>query len=116
QLEAIVGAENRIQLIAEDIVEHFEARQSVMQGKAMIVGMSRRICVALHDAIVKLRPDWYSLDDDKGQIKVVMTGSAKDTEWQEHIRTKKRRKALANRMKDPKDPLQLVIVRDMWLT
>lgn len=116
QLEAIVGSENRIQLIAEDIVEHFEQRQKVMQGKAMIVGMSRRICVALHDAIIKLRPDWYSPDDNKGQIKVVMTGSAQDTDWQEHIRTKKRRKELANRMKDPKDPLQLVIVRDMWLT
>lgn len=116
QLESIVGSENRIQLIAEDIIEHFEARQEVMQGKAMIVGMSRRICVALHDAIVKLRPDWYSPGDDKGQIKVIMTGSAKDTEWQEHIRTKKRRKALGNRMKDPKDPLRLVIVRDMWLT
>ena len=116
QLEAIVGAENRIQLIAEDIVQHFEARQKVMQGKGMIVGMSRRICVALHDAIAKLRPEWYSPDDDKGEIKVVMTGSAKDTDWQEHIRTKKRRKDLGTRMKDPKDPLRLVIVRDMWLT
>ncbi len=116
QLEAIVGADSRIDLIAQDIIDHFEARQEVMQGKAMVVGMSRRICVALHDAIVKLRPDWHSPDDDKGQIKVVMTGSATDTDWQEHIRTKKRRKALALRMKDPKDPLQVVIVRDMWLT
>ena len=116
QLEAIIGADSRVDLIAQDLIEHFEARQLVMQGKAMVVGMSRRICVALHDAIVKLRPDWHSPDDDKGQIKVVMTGSAKDTDWQEHIRTKKRRKALALRMKDPKDPLQMVIVRDMWLT
>ena len=116
QLEAIVGADSRIDLIAQDLIDHFESRQDVMQGKAMVVGMSRRICVALHDAIVKIRPDWHSPDDDKGQIKVVMTGSAIDTDWQEHIRSKKRRKALALRMKDPKDPLQMVIVRDMWLT
>ncbi|MEA1943796.1 MAG: type I restriction endonuclease subunit R [Euryarchaeota archaeon] len=117
RLEAIVGSERRIQSIARDIVDHFENRLEALDGKGMIVCMSRRICVRLHDEIVKLRPEWYHKDDDKGFIKVVMTGSAGDPlEWQEHIRTKQRRKALGERMKDPADPLKLVIVRDMWLT
>ncbi len=115
--EKMVGTEKRIGLIAKDIVSHFEQRLDVMDGKGMIVCMSRRICVDLHDAIVKLRPQWYNDDDKKGFIKVVMTGSAGDPpEWQEHIRNKKKREDLANRMKDAKSPLKLVIVRDMWLT
>jgi len=115
--EKMVGTEKRIGLIAKDIVSHFEQRLDTMDGKGMIVCMSRRICVDLHDAIVKLRPQWYSDDDKKGFIKVVMTGSAGDPpEWQEHIRNKKKREELANRMKDAKSPLRLVIVRDMWLT
>jgi len=115
--EKMVGTEKRIGLIAKDIVSHFEQRLDVMDGKGMIVCMSRRICVDLHDAIVKLRPQWYSDDVKKGFIKVVMTGSAGDPpEWQEHIRNKKKREELATRMKDAKSPLKLVIVRDMWLT
>jgi len=115
--EKMVGTEKRIGLIAKDIVNHFEQRLDAMDGKGMIVCMSRRICVDLHDAIVKLRPQWYSDDDKKGFIKVVMTGSAGDPpEWQEHIRNKKKREDLANWMKDAKSPLKLVIVRDMWLT
>lgn len=117
RLEALVGAENRITLVAKDIVEHFERRQEIMDGKAMIVCMSRRICIDLYNAIVKLRPDWHHVDDDKGAIKVVMTGSAADgAHWQQHIRSKARRKELAKRFKDPTDPLKLTIVRDMWLT
>lgn len=116
-LEAIVGAEQRIRQVAEDIVAHFEDRQSAMEGKAMVVAMSRRICMALHDAIVELRPEWYHDDDDKGAIKVVMTGNASEgPEIAKHARNKVRRDALAKRFKDPKDPLKLVIVRDMWLT
>ncbi len=116
-IEALVGADKRIQLVAEDLVSHFESRQAVMQGKGMVVAMSRRICVALYDAITTLRPDWHSDEDDKGRIKVVMSGTATDEpEWQRHIRTKKERDALAKRFKDPKDELELVIVRDMWLT
>lgn len=117
RVEAVVGSPNRIKIIARDIVEHWEARSSVMDGKAMIVAMSRRIAIELHNEIVKLRPEWYSKDDDKGIIKVIMTGSAADGAlWQEHIRNKERRQNLAERMKDPKDPLKIVIVRDMWLT
>jgi type I restriction enzyme R subunit len=116
-LEKIVGAEKRIALIADDLVKHWEARLEAMDGKAMIVCMSRRICIDLYEAIRKLRPDWHHADDDKGVIKIVMTGSASDApEWQQHIRNKTRREALANRFKDPKDPFTLVIVRDMWLT
>jgi type I restriction enzyme R subunit len=122
-LEAVVGAEKRIGLIAEDLVKHWEARQEAMEtqvpygGKAMIVCMSRRICVELHNAIVKLRPQWNHAPDDQGVIKIVMTGSASDAlEWQEHIRNKPRREALAKRFKNPKDPLKIVLVRDMWLT
>ena len=117
QLEALVGTEKRLKLIAEDIVKHFEERFSAMDGKAMIVCMSRRICVELYKAIVSIRPDWHHEDDDKGMIKIVMTGSASDPpDWQAHIRNKVRREELANRFKDPKDPLKVVIVRDMWLT
>ena len=116
-LEALVGTEKRVQLIARDIVGHFEKRAGVMDGKGMIVCMSRRICVELYQAIVALRPAWASDDDALGAIKVVMTGSASDPlTWQPHIRNKLRREALANRFKDPHDGLKLVIVRDMWLT
>jgi type I restriction enzyme R subunit len=117
QLEAIVGSEKRVNLVAQDIVSHFEQRLEAMDGKAMIVCMSRRICVELYRAIIKLRPDWLHEDDEKGMIKVVMTGSASDPlDWQQHIRNKPRREALANRFRDPKDPFKVVIVRDMWLT
>jgi type I restriction enzyme R subunit len=122
QLEALVGAEKRVRLIAEDLVKHFEGRLEAMDGKAMIVGMSRRICVELYNAITAIRPDWkqdhqndrdHHHDDDEDDkrndnlisIKIVMTGSASDpVEWQEHIRTKARRETLAKRFKDPEDP------------
>lgn len=117
QLEALVGTEKRLKLIADDLVKHFEARLAAMDGKAMIVCMSRRICVELYKAIVSIRPDWHHEDDDKGMIKIVMTGSASDPlEWQAHIRNKVRREELAQRFKDPNDPFKIVIVRDMWLT
>ena len=117
QLEAIVGAEKRLRLVAQDIVEHFEQRLDALEGKAMVVCMSRRIAVELYREIVKLRPDWHHEDDDQGAIKVVMTGSAADPfDWQPHIRTKPRREALANRFRDPNNPFRIVIVRDMWLT
>ena len=116
QLEAIVGAEKRVNLIAEDIVAHFERRLEAMDGKAMVVCMSRRICVDLYRALVRLRPDWHHEDDDKGSLKVVMTGAADDPpDWQLHIRNKPRREALANRFRAT-DPLRIVLVRDMWLT
>lgn len=112
-----MGAESRVKEIAADLVEHFEGRLEAMPGKAMIVTMSRRICVDLYNAIVSLRPEWHHKDDDKGQIKVVMTGSASDDiSMQPHIRNKQRRDELAKRYKDPNDPFKLVIVRDMWLT
>ena len=117
RLEAIVGAKERLQLIARDITDHFEQRLEAIDGKAMIVCMSRRICVELYQEIVRLRPDWHDEDDDKGTIKVVMTGSASDPiEWQGHIRNKPRRGILADRFRDSHDPLEVVIVRDMWLT
>jgi type I restriction enzyme R subunit len=117
QQEAIVGSEKRLQQVAADIVKHFEQRSEVFDGKGMIVNMSRRICVALHNEIIKIRPEWYNGDDDKGVIKVIMTGSSSDPlDWQEHIRNKPRRKAIGDRLRDPKDPLKLVLVRDMWLT
>lgn len=117
RLEAIVGNPNRLQKIAEDLVYHFEQRNAVLDGKAMIVCMSRRICVELYDAIIKIRPLWHSDDDDKGTIKVIMTGSSTDAlNMQSHIRSKSRRKAIGDRLKNPTDPLKLVIVRDMWLT
>ncbi len=117
QLEAVVGAEKRLVLIARDIVEHFEKRLEALDGKAMIVWMSRRIAVALYREIARLRPTWYTDADEVGAMKIVMTGSASDpTDWQPHIRNKARREALANRFRDPRDPFKLVIVRDMWLT
>jgi type I restriction enzyme, R subunit len=117
QLEAVVGSDSRIKLIAGDFVEHFENRLSAMDGKAMIVAMSRRIAVALYREIVALRPEWHSDDDEKGALKIVMTGSASDPiEWQGHIRSKQRREDLANRFRDAADPFRIVIVRDMWLT
>jgi len=117
QREAVVGADKRLALVARDIVEHFEKRLEAMDGKAMVVCMSRRICVELHREIVKLRPAWDGADDEQGAIKVVMTGSASDpADWQPHIRNKPRREALANRFREPKDPFKLVLVRDMWLT
>ena len=117
QLEKIVGTEERIALIAQDIVEHFEGRLEAMDGKAMIVCMSRRICVELYEAIARIRPQWHQQNDNQGIMKVVMTGAASDpVEWQQHVRTKGRRKELANRFRNPDDPFQIVVVRDMWLT
>lgn len=117
QLEALVGSEKRIKLIARDIVKHYEDRISALEGKAMIVCMSRRICVDLYRAIAEIRPHWCYSDDEKGNLKIVMTGAASDPlDWQEHIRNKPKREALAKRFKDPKDPFRIVIVRDMWLT
>ena len=117
RLERMVGNDKRIGLVAKDIVTHFETRLQAMDGKGMIVCMSRRICVDLYDGIIKLRPKWQSEDDDKGVIKVVMTGSASDPErFYPHVRNKSRREAIKKRLKDPKDPLKLVIIRDMWLT
>jgi type I restriction enzyme R subunit len=117
RLEAIVGNPQRLALIARDIVNHFESREQVFDSKAMIVCMSRRICVELYTEIVKLKPEWHSDDDADGIIKVVMTGSSSDPlEFQPHVRNKPRRKALADRLKDPTDKLKIAIVRDMWLT
>ncbi len=117
QLEAIVGSPRRLELLAQDIVNHFEQRLETLDGKGMIVCMSRRIAVELYREIVRLRPEWEEPDDERGQIKIVMTGSAADpADWQPHIRDKRRREALANRFRDPSDPFKLVIVRDMWLT
>ncbi|MEE4212199.1 MAG: type I restriction endonuclease subunit R [Parvularcula sp.] len=117
QLEAVVGADRRLELVARDIVEHFEKRLEVMDGKGMVVCMSRRIAVELYREISKLRPEWHDEADEAGALKVVMTGSASDPlDWQGHIRNKPRREALANRFRNPKDPFRLVIVRDMWLT
>jgi len=117
RLEAMIGSEKRIKLIAKDVVEHFENRLGAMDGKGMFVSMSRRIAVELFEEIIKLRPQWYSDDIDRGFIKVVMTGAASDPEkYRKHIHTKEERDVLANRMRDPKDELKLVIVRDMWLT
>ncbi|MBG4836085.1 type I restriction endonuclease subunit R [Pseudomonas aeruginosa] len=116
-VEALVGSDKRLALVAKDMVAHFEDRVAALDGKAMVVCMSRRICVKLYDEIVKLRPDWHSADDNAGAIKIVMTGAASDPqEWQQHIGNKARRDLLAKRARDPKDPLKLVIVRDMWLT
>jgi len=116
-LEAVVGSEKRLRLIAADLVEHFENRLAAMDGKAMVVAMSRRIAVALYEEIARLRPEWAVDDDESGVLKVVMTGSASDPgNWQPHIRNKPRREALANRFRDSRDPFRIVIVRDMWLT
>lgn len=117
RLEAIVGAEDRLDLIAHDIVEHWEKRRETMLGKAMLVAMSRRIAVRLYEKMVQLRPDWHSDDPMAGRIKVVMTGSAADPPaYQPHLHSKDVRRDLKARAKDPDDPLELVIVRDMWLT
>ena len=116
-LEKLVGAKERIEEIAADLVQHFENRTSVIEGKAMIVGMSRDICARLYEAIVALRPGWHDADIEKGAIKVVMTGSASEkAELQPHLTTKRQKKRLEKRFKNPSDPLRLVIVRDMWLT
>ncbi|UTT42575.1 type I restriction endonuclease subunit R [Exiguobacterium aurantiacum] len=117
RLEALVGAEQRLQKLAADTVYHFESRQDAMFGKSMIVVMSRRIAIDLYQEIIKLRPEWHSDDDKKGVIKIVMTGTSSDPEhWQPFIGNKKRRDSLARRMKDVNDELKIVIVRDMWLT
>src|SRR5664280_1447517 len=117
RVEAIVGASKRVGEVAADIVEHWEKRRGVLDGKALIVCMSRRICVDLYDAIVKLRPDWHAADDAAGKIKVVITGSAADgPEFARHVRSKQARRELKERAKNPDDELELVIVRDMWLT
>lgn len=116
-VEALVGSRKRIRQIAADLVRHLEARIEALDGKAMAVCMSRRICVELYDEIVALRPNWHSDDDTRGAVKIVMTGDASDPlPWQKHIGNKKRRDLLAKRARDPADPLKLVIVRDMWLT
>lgn len=117
RVEAVVGAEKRVAAVAQDIVRHWEQRRTAEIGKGLIVCMSRRICVDLYDQIVKLRPEWHSDDDRTGKIKVVITGSASDgPELNRHVRSKERLAALKHRAKDPDDPLELVIVRDMWLT
>lgn len=117
RLEAIVGADERLELIARDIVEHWERRRSSLRGKGMIVTMSRRIAVALYEKITALRPDWHNEDPAKGKVKVVMTGSASDpSEYQPHLHSKDVRKELKARAKNAQDSLELVIVRDMWLT
>ncbi|HEY5610213.1 MAG TPA: type I restriction endonuclease subunit R, partial [Thermoanaerobaculia bacterium] len=116
-LEKIVGSEKRLRLIADDFVNHWESRLAVMNGKAMIVCMSRRICIELYNQIVKLRPEWHSEDDNAGTIKVVMTGSADEgPEFARHARNKKRREDLATRFKKTDSGFDIVIVRDMWLT
>jgi type I restriction enzyme R subunit len=117
QLEAMVGTPRRVSLLANDLVSHFEKRLETLEGKAMAVCMSRRICVDLFNEIAKLRPSWVDSDDLRGSMKVVMTGSAHDPpEWQAHIRNKPKREALAKRFRDPHDPFKIVLVRDMWLT
>jgi type I restriction enzyme R subunit len=117
QLEGVVGTSKRLAQVAEDLVRHWEGRLEAMDGKAMVVCMSRRICVDLYAEIAKLRPEWHSDDDAAGAMKVVMTGSNTDpVAWQPHIRNKPRREALARRFRDPEDPFKVVIVRDMWLT
>ena len=117
QLAAVVGAEKRLALVARDVVEHFERRQEALDGKAMVVCMSRRICIDLYRELARLRPGWHDAYDAAGALKVVMTGAASDPpDWQPHIRNKARREALARRFRDPGDPFRMVLVRDMWLT
>jgi len=117
QLEAVAGTRKRLELVAQDLLQHWERRRAKLPGKAMIVCMSRRICVELYDELVKLRPEWDSDADGEGTIKVIMTGSATDpAPWQTHIRNSARRKELGDRFKDPDDPFEIVLVRDMWLT
>ncbi|MDO5056484.1 MAG: type I restriction endonuclease subunit R [Lautropia sp.] len=116
-LEALVGSERRLAKVAIDLVTHFETRVAALDGKAMVACMSRRICVRLYDEIVRLRPDWHSDSDSEGAVKIVMTGTASDPPaWQQHVGNQARRDLLARRARDPKDPLKIVIVRDMWLT
>jgi type I restriction enzyme, R subunit len=116
-LERLVGDNTRIKQVAKDIVEHFSQRQEIMSGKGMIVCMSRRICIDLFNEIIKIKPEWYSKEDKKGYLKVIMTGSATDkAEWQEHIRNKQRRREIGDEFKKPESEIKLVIVRDMWLT
>ncbi len=117
RLEAMVGSDKRISLVAKDLVEHFEKRLSSIDGKGMIVAMSRRIAIELYNEIIKLRPEWHSDSETKGILKVIVTGSAADPlNFQPHIRSKHELDAIALRMKDPNDELKLVIVCDMWLT
>ncbi len=117
QVEALVGADNRLDAVVADILKHFNARIEAIDGKAMIVCMSRRICMEVYNRIVATRPEWHGDTDDTGEVKVVMTGSTSDpSEMQPHIRSKTKQEAIRNRYKDPVDPLKLVIVRDMWLT
>jgi type I restriction enzyme R subunit len=117
KIAALVGTPKRLNLVAKDLVGHFEKRLETLEGKAMVVCMSRRICVDLFNEIANIRPQWVDSDDLRGSLKVVMTGSAHDPpEWQQHIRNKPKREELAKRFRDPKDPFKLVIVRDMWLT
>ena len=117
RMEAIVGSQTRIKRVAKDLVNHFEERLDALDGKGMVVCMSRRICIELYQEIIKLRPEWHHDDDDQGLVKVVMTGSATDPlDWQPHIRNKPRRKHLGDVFKDPQSPFKLAIVRDMWLT
>ncbi|MEJ8850460.1 type I restriction endonuclease subunit R [Variovorax rhizosphaerae] len=116
-LEKVVGAEPRIASVAADLVAHFEERSKAQTGKAMVVGMSRDICVHLYDEIVRLRPDWHDTDPEKGAVKIVMTGSASDKALlRPHIYSGQVKKRLEKRFKDPADPLHMVLVRDMWLT
>lgn len=116
-LETIVGTDKRLRQVAADIISHFEQRLQTLNGKAMIVCMSRRICVSLYQELVRLRPEWEGENDQDGTIKVIMTGSASDPpDWQQHIRNKPRREALANRFRQADDPFSMVLVRDMWLT
>ncbi len=117
QLEAIIGHRDRLKSVAKDIIDHFEKRQEVFDGKAMIVAMSRRIAVELYEEIIALRPNWHDDDKKKGEIKVIMTSSSSDPQsWQKHNTTKQDRKNIGERFKDPNDKLKFVIVRDMWLT
>lgn len=117
RVESIIGSKKRIKVLAKEIVQHFEKRQEIFEGKAMVVCMSRRICVELYEEIMKLRPKWVNKDDKKGLMKIIMTGSAEDgPEWQEHIRTKNKRREMGNLFKKPNSEFKLAIVRDMWLT
>lgn len=117
RVEALVGTEDRIKMVAVDLVQHFESRDDVMDGTAMIVCMSQRICVAMYDAIISVRPDWHNLDDTMGKIKVIMTGSTSNSQkWQQHIGNKDRGDLLTKRLKNADDELKIVLVLDMWLT
>jgi type I restriction enzyme R subunit len=117
QIEALVGAQPRLEEVAKDLIEHFENRSKTQPGKALVVGMSRDICARLYEELIKVRPDWHDTDNNKGAIKVVMTASAADAEHlQPHHTSKQQKKDLEKRFKDPTDELKIVIVRDMWLT